>query len=77
MVKKSSKKAPKKNKKQATGLRSWLVVPGQREASTMNDTKNAILIVSLTINIAIFVAWLILKLTTAYDQQVFDFLFTR
>jgi len=77
MVKKSSKKTLKKSKKQVTGLRSWFVVPGQREASTMNDTKNAILIVSLTINVAIFVAWLILKLTTAYDQQVFDFLFTR
>ena len=77
MVKKSSKQAPKKSKKQSTGLRSWLVVPGRREASTLNDTKNAVLIVSLTINVAVFITWLILKLTTVYDQQVFDFLFKR
>jgi len=77
MVKKTSKKTLKKSKKQSTGLRSWLVTPGRREPSTLNDAKNAILIVSLTINAAVFVTWLILKITTAYDQQVFDFLFTR
>ena len=69
-----AKKTAKKNSK---GLKSWFRAPGVREPSTLNDVKTAILIVSLTINAAVFVTWLILRITTVYDQQVFNFLFVR
>lgn len=48
-----------------------------REASTLNDVKTAVLLVSLTLNVAVFIVWLILRITTVYDAQVYDFLFNR
>ena len=82
MVTKSSSKVTKKSvkkcsKKQAKGLRAWMTVPGVREASTTNDFKNAVLLVSLTLNAAVFIGWLILRVTTEYDAQVYNFLFVR
>lgn len=44
---------------------------------TGDDFKNAALLVSVTINAAVFVGWLAIKLTTQYDQQVAQLLFTR
>lgn len=44
---------------------------------SIEDFKTAALVVSVTINVAIFVAWLAIKLTTDYDAQVFTFLFDR
>jgi len=80
MVKKNSRTTSKKTAKitkKQTGLRSWVTVPGVREASTLNDVKNAVLFVSLLINLAVFIGWLILRLTTQYDLQVYNFLFVR
>jgi hypothetical protein len=34
-------------------------------------------LVSLTINAAFFIAWLILRLTNVYDAQVYAILFNR
>lgn len=51
--------------------------PGVREASTLNDTKNALIIVSLTINAFFFIAWIVMQITTVYDAQVYTFLFNR
>jgi len=65
----------KTTKKFAKNLKSWM--PAPREASTLNDVKTAVLLISLGLNLAVFVGWLALRLTTAYDQQVFDFLFVR
>jgi hypothetical protein len=73
MVKKTTKKTVKKATKKS--FDSWFMAP--RKASTMNDVKTALLLVSLVINLAIFVGWLALRLTTAYDHQVFNFLFVR
>jgi hypothetical protein len=73
MVKKTTKKIAQKVTKNK--LSSWF--PAPRKASTMNDIKTAILIVSLAINVAIFIGWLALRVTTSYDQQVFNFLFVR
>ncbi len=42
-----------------------------------DDFKTALLLVSVTINLAIFVGWLAIKLTTEYDAQVASFLFGR
>ncbi|MEO6110104.1 MAG: hypothetical protein ABIP50_03795 [Candidatus Saccharimonadales bacterium] len=63
---------PTKKKTSAKKITSASHVP-----TTFNDAKNAVLIVSLIINVMVFVFWLILRFTTQYDQQVFDFLFTR
>ncbi|MDB5160159.1 MAG: hypothetical protein JWO99_422 [Candidatus Saccharibacteria bacterium] len=73
MVKATSKKTTKKTAKKA--LTGWF--PAPRQASTLNDVKTAILLVSLTLNLVVFIAWLILRMTTVYDQQVYDFLFNR
>lgn len=73
MVKKTTKKTAKKVKKNT--INAWF--PVARKASTMDDLKTAVLLVSLVINLAIFVGWLALRLTTAYDHQVFNFLFVR
>lgn len=80
MVKKISKKTPQKIKKTAKkapkkDLSGWIMAP--RKASTMNDVKTAVLLVSVTINLAFFIAWLILRLTTVYDAQVYNILFHR
>jgi len=73
MVKKKTKKTIKKIT--INRLISWF--PAPRKASTMNDVKTAVLMVSLAINVAIFIGWLALRVTTIYDQQVFNFLFVR
>jgi len=74
---KPSKKTTKKLAKKQTGLKAWVTVPAMREASTLNDVKNAVLFISLLINAAVFIGWLILRLTTVYDTQVYNFLFVR
>jgi hypothetical protein len=48
-----------------------------RAPSTFDDFKSAALLVSVTINLAVFVAWLTLRVTTEYDEQVFSMLFIR
>jgi Flp pilus assembly protein TadB len=77
MVKKSPQKTTKKTTKKASKklFNGWVMAP--RKASTLNDVKTAILLVSLTINAAFFITWLILRLTTVYDAQVYNFLFVR
>jgi len=65
----SAKKAPKK------GLNSWFMPA--REPSTLNDAKNAILLVSLTINLVGFIIWLVLNLTVDYDTQLSNFFLNR
>ena len=44
---------------------------------TNEDAKNALLIVSLTINAFVLIGWITLQVTNAYDYQVAAFLFTR
>jgi len=62
-----------KQKKQTSKSRSVKNAPLKVEG----DFKNAALVVSVTINVAVFVGWLAIQLTTQYDQQVAQFLFTR
>jgi antibiotic biosynthesis monooxygenase (ABM) superfamily enzyme len=78
MVTKTVKKTVKKSiKKQPKGLASWFKAPGQREASTLNDVKSSILVISVLLNLAVFIFWLVLQITSAYDEQVAGFLFNR
>lgn len=44
---------------------------------TVQDTKNAILIVSLMANAFVLIGWIALQVTNIYDYQVAAFLFTR
>jgi hypothetical protein len=45
--------------------------------TTFSDFKNALLVVSILINLAVFIGWILLRATTAYDQEVFNILFVR
>lgn len=53
------------------------VLPSLRIPTTGQDIKSAVLVVSVTINLAIFIGWLLLRLTTVYDAEVYNFLFNR
>jgi hypothetical protein len=44
---------------------------------TNKDFKNSLLIVSISINVFIFTAWLALQVTAAYDTQVASVLLVR
>lgn len=46
-----------------------------RVPAISDDFKNALLVVSVTINLAIFIGWLALKLSNEFDTQVFHMLF--
>jgi hypothetical protein len=41
-----------------------------------HDVKNAVLIVSLIINLIIFTTWIAMQVTSQYDGQVASLLFT-
>ena len=75
MVKKTASKKTSVKKASKKGTSSWFM--GPREPSALNDTKNAILLVSLTINLVVFIIWLILRLTTYYDEQLIQFFLVR
>ena len=47
-----------------------------RKAPT-EDFKTALILVSVTLNLAFFIGWLALHITTAYDAQVYNILFVR
>jgi hypothetical protein len=63
-----------KQKKQTTKSRNTKKVV---RSDLANDFRGAALVVSVTINVAVFVGWLAIQLTTKYDQEVAQFLFTR
>lgn len=44
---------------------------------TDRDFKNAVLIVSLLVNVLVLIAWLTLKVTSQFDHQIAFFLFYR
>lgn len=76
MATKTSHKTTKKSQKASQkGLSGWVMAP--RKASTLNDVKTAVLLVSITVNLAVFIGWLALRLTNVYDAQVYDILFNR
>jgi len=45
--------------------------------STSQDLRNAVLIVSLVINLYFLIAWVMLQVTTRYDATVAELLFSR
>jgi antibiotic biosynthesis monooxygenase (ABM) superfamily enzyme len=75
MVKKTVSKKTSAKKTSKRGINSWFMP--SREPSTLNDIKNAILLVSLTINLLALIVWLVLRLTTDYDAQLSNLLLSR
>ena len=63
-----------KQKKQTTKSRAGV---NTLRTSLGGDFVNAALVVSVTINLAVFVGWLALQLTSKYNQEVAQFLFTK
>jgi hypothetical protein len=48
---------------------------GAVTAKTMQDFKSAVLVISVIINLMVFIGWLVIKVTSKYDEQVAQFLF--
>jgi hypothetical protein len=48
-----------------------------RVPTVYDDFKSAALLVSITINVAVFIGWLAIKITTKFDEQIATFLFAR
>ena len=46
-------------------------------AQTNRDLVYSVLIVSLLINVAVFIGWIALRVTSAYDAEVAALLFVR
>lgn len=46
-------------------------------AQTNQDFRNAVLVVSIVVNVFILAAWIALQVTSAFDAEVAQFLFTR
>lgn len=44
---------------------------------TNEDFKNAVLIVSLLVNVVVLITWIVLRITTLYDNQIAYLLFVR
>lgn len=65
---------PKKTKALKTNARRSVA---NRVPTVYDDFKTAALLVSVTINVAVFIGWLALKITTKYDEQIATFLFAR
>lgn len=72
MPTKNTKSAKTPKKVAARSAASTAKVP-----TVVDDLKTAALVVSLAINVAIFTGWLAIKITTQYDLQVAQFLFSR
>ena len=69
---------PKKTMKTPKALKKTERRSGTRRVPTVyDDFKSAALLVSVTINIAVFIGWLVLKITTKFDEQIATFLFAR
>jgi len=74
-----SKKLPitaAKNTKIAKTTKRSKLVTG-RVPSFNDDFKNAALIVSVVINVLVFITWLVLRATDMYDDQVSSFFLNR
>ena len=78
-----SKKTPLKTTKTATKKANAKLKKGEAgwiqpmSSSTKHDFMTILLIVSLALNFAVLIAWVIVRSTSAYDAEVFNFLFNR
>lgn len=79
VAKTSARKAVQKNTCDCTSEQKQLQQTKDRIAlmSTSQDLRNAVLIVSLVINLYFLIAWVLLQVTTRYDATVAELLFNR
>lgn len=66
-----------KQKKTSTTASARKTKTTVKHPTTVEDFKTAALLVSGAINVAIFVGWLAVQLTTKYDYQVALLIFGR
>jgi F0F1-type ATP synthase assembly protein I len=66
-----------KQKKTTKATKTRARTKATKQPTTAEDFKTAALLVSGTINVAIFVGWLAVQLTTKYDYQVALLIFGR
>jgi len=64
-------------KKQSPKTASKKRAASAKAPSVGEDFKNAALVVSVAINVAVLTGWLAINVTTQYDLQVAQFLFSR
>ncbi len=67
-------------KKKTNTTKKEQIVLHQQEvviAQTNQDFRNAVLLVSVAVNVFILTAWVALQVTTAFDAEVAQFLFAR
>lgn len=68
---------PTKNIKNTKKVAAKPTTSSTKVPTVVDDLKTAALVVSLAINVAVFTGWLAIKITTQYDLQVAQFLFSR
>ena len=68
-------KAVKRTTKKATKGRASFLAFDNTTLVLSRDVTLAILIVSLLINLTVFITWLVLQVTSRYDSQVAQLLF--
>lgn len=68
---------PTKNTKSTKKVATSSKTRAANVPTVVDDLKTAALVVSLAINVAVFTGWLAIKITTQYDLQVAQFLFSR
>lgn len=66
--------ARKANTKLKKGEAGWIQPISK---GTIHDFMTILLIVSLSLNFLVLITWIILRTTTQYDLEVYNFLFTR
>lgn len=70
---------PKKTSKKKASLKASLqnMQTAEVMAMTQKDMLMSLLVMSLLVNLFFFVAWVVLQVTTQYDAEIAQILFTR
>jgi hypothetical protein len=64
----------KQNQKDQQTVDNEMVIA---QTHVTQDLKNSVLIVSVVVNLVVFTAWVMLQVTTQFDAQFANILFTR
>ncbi len=74
----------KNNKKEKTAMRNnpqdvdiSVISQAEIERATAEDFRNALLVVSIFVNLIVLVFWIILQVTTQHDYEIASLIFNR
>lgn len=67
-------KTTTKNEQTETAMEMTQAIPSSQMTQ---DLKTAVLVVSVVANLFVFTTWVALQVTTQFDSQISNFLFTR